>query len=166
MACPPTSGPLATILFLLLCQACSIAAQSTANGGASNAAATTSYSSYPTKPAAAGGTFAGDTTFSNSAPTDAAGENAAGASGGQGGSVNLSTGSVIAIVVVVVLVILFGGMIPDTFSCAACADIMKLRPRYCSSSPRSANGRSVSLYVESPAWSFGPRHRGHLDRNR
>lgn len=87
-----------TLLFLVSSQAWYTSAQ------------TTSYSPYPTSADSGGGTYAGDTTFLNSGPTDAAGENAAGASGSQGGSVNLSMGAIIAIVVVVAVVVLLGGM--------------------------------------------------------
>lgn len=106
----------AAVLLLLFSQTWCINAQTTSAGQSPSVAATTSYSPYPTTPGSAGGTYAGDTTFLGSGPTDAAGENAAGASGGQGGSVNLSMGAIIAIVVVVAMVVLLGGMFPSFHS--------------------------------------------------
>ena len=106
----------AAVLFLVFSQAWCIVAQTTSAGQSPTVAALMSYSPYPTSPNSAGGTYAGDTTFSNSEPTDAAGENAAGASGGQGGSVNLSMGAFITIVVVVAVVVLLGGMLPSITS--------------------------------------------------
>ena len=105
MAVAGVSRRFAAVLFLVFSQTWCTMAQTTA-----------SYSPYPTSPDSAGGTHAGDTTFSNSEPTDAAGENAAGASGGQGGSVNLSIGAIIAIVVVVAVVVLLGGRLPSITS--------------------------------------------------
>jgi hypothetical protein len=103
MGVPSIPRLCAPLLFLVFSQAWCISAQAIA------ARQTTSYSPYPTTAGSAGGTHAGDTTFSSSEPTDAAGENAAGASGGQGGSVNLSMGAIVAIVVVVAVVVLLGG---------------------------------------------------------
>jgi len=100
----------AGVLFLLISQMWFITAQTTSAAQEPSVAATTTYSPYPTSSGSAGGTYAGDTTFVDSSPTDAAGENAAGASGSQGGSVNLSTGAIVAIVVVVAVVVLLGGM--------------------------------------------------------
>jgi hypothetical protein len=101
----------AAVLFLVFSHSWCIVAQTTTAGSSP-----TSYNPYPTSPDSAGGTYAGDTTFSTSEPTDAAGENAAGASGGQGGSVNISIGAIIAIVVVVAVVVMLGGMLPSITS--------------------------------------------------
>ena len=100
----------AGVLLLLCSHMWYIAGQTTSAAEEPSVAATTKYNPYPTSSGSAGGTYAGDTTFLNSSPTDAAGENAAGASGSQGGSVNLSMGAIVAIVVVVAVVVLLGGM--------------------------------------------------------